>query len=153
MIRKLQVFDPGYCADLIEHYTAYEPARTRGQINSHIRNNSVTWIDWPDILDFVEYFPEHDWIANPVQLSRYLPGEYYHWHQDVISGRSSQRAYTLTITLQPAEGAHIEVEDKPYDLQAGEGIVFPSDLQHRATPPTSGTRYALTVWAMRRVTG
>jgi len=105
------------------------------------------------ILDFVEYFPEHDWIANPVQLSRYLPGEYYHWHQDVISGRSSQRAYTLTITLQPAEGAHIEIEDTVYDLNAGEGIVFPSDLQHRATPPTSGTRYALTVWAMRRVTG
>ena len=151
MIRKAQVFDPGYCADLIEHYTQYEPARTRGVINPTQRNNSVVWIDWPDIVDFAEYFPEHDWIANPVQLSRYAPGEYYHWHQDVITGRSSERQYTLTVTLQPAEGAHIEIADTVYPLSTGEGIVFPSEVQHRATAPIRGTRYALTVWAMRRV--
>ena len=150
-MQRIKLFTPEQCLDLIEQFhTQPEPGRVGGNIVEHIRSNSVCWRDFnTDTIAWA--FPEHDWIANPVQLSRYAPGEYYHWHQDVIRGRSSERRYTLTVTLQPAEGADIEIADTVYPLNTGEGIVFPSEVQHRATAPIRGTRYALTVWAMRRV--
>ena len=149
MIQKVDVFDPQTCADLILLHKDYEPGRVGGRVDNSIRSNSVCWIEY-DVLELAPHFPPHDWIANPCQLSRYAPGESYSWHHDVIPNRSSRRLYTLTVTLQPAEGAHLEIGDTLVHLDTGEGVVFDSDLQHRATAPTVGTRYAFTTWAMLR---
>jgi hypothetical protein len=149
MIQRINVFTEQECADLINLHNNYEPGRVGNRVVEHIRSNSVCWIEY-DVISLAHHFPPHDWIANPCQLSRYAPGESYDWHHDVILGRSSSRLYTLTVTLQPAAGAHIEIGDTVIDLKPGEGVVFDSDLQHRATAPTHGTRYAFTTWAMRR---
>ena len=149
MIQRINVFTEPECRDLINLHNNYEPGRVGNRVVEHIRSNSVCWIEY-DVISLAHLFPEHDWIANPCQLSRYAPGESYDWHHDVITGRSSSRLYTLTVTLQPAEGAHIEIGNTVVDLKTGEGVVFDSNLQHRATAPTVGTRYAFTTWAMRK---
>lgn len=152
-MQRIKLFTPEQCLDLIEQFhTRPEPGRVGGNIVEHIRSNTVCWRDF-NTDTIAHAFPEHDWIANPVQISRYRTGESYNWHHDVIPNRSSRRAYTLTATLQTAPGAHIEFRDSRhtvYNLQPGEAVVFPSELHHRATAPIHGVRYAFTTWAMIR---
>ena len=149
MIQRIDVFDRPTTRCLIEQFLQPEPGRVGGRVDTEIRSNMVQWINF-DVDTIAWAFPKHDWIANPCQLSRYAPGEHYDWHHDVILKRSSRRAYTLTVTLQPAPGAYIEIGDDQYYLAPGEGIVFDSTLLHRATAPTHGIRYAFTTWAMIR---
>ena len=150
MIIKRQIFDAQTCKDLIDlNAHNYEPGRVGNRIDPFVRSNAVCWIEY-DVHRLAEYFPMHDWIANPCQLSRYQPGEAYNWHHDVIKGRSSRRLYTLTVTLQCAENAHLQIDDAVIELGVGEGVIFDSDRQHRALAPTAGIRYAFTTWAMTR---
>jgi len=89
------------------------------------------------------------WLQEPFQVSKYAVNEYYDWHEDrTDTNRSSLRCLTLTCTLQPAEGAHVETEDRVFELGKGEAVIIHSADSHRATAPTIGERWALTVWAM-----
>ena len=90
------------------------------------------------------------WMQKPTQISLYCMGEFYDWHPDVYYGnhRKSIRSLTLTCTLQKATGAVFETRNCVYDLDQGEAIIFPADLEHRACAPTQGERWALTVWYM-----
>ena len=90
------------------------------------------------------------WMQQPTQISLYRTGEFYDWHPDVYYGnhRKSIRSLTLTCTLQKAAGAVFETRNGVYDLDQGEAIIFPADLEHKACAPTQGERWALTVWYM-----
>ena len=123
------------------------------------RTNHAYWLDLEShehdsLWNLVE--PWHSllgltWMQKPTQISRYQQGEFYDWHPDSFSQahKKSVRALTLTCTLQCAPGAFFETRRGSYDLAAGEAIVFPSELEHRACAPTAGERWAFTVWYMR----
>lgn len=123
------------------------------------RNNHAYWLDLEEhehdrLWELVR--PWHQtmaltWMQKPTQVSRYHTGEFYDWHPDSYSQdhRSSVRALTLTCTLQCAQGAIFETRNGSYDLKAGEAIIFPAELEHRACAPIQGERWAFTVWYMR----
>jgi len=123
------------------------------------RNNYTYWLDLEQhehdsLWNLVE--PWHSllgltWMQKPTQVSRYHVGEFYDWHPDSFAQahKKSVRALTLTCTLQCAPGAVFETRRGTYDLTAGEAIIFPAELEHRACAPTQGERWAFTVWYMR----
>lgn len=122
-----------------------------------VRSNYISWL----MLNEQEFDycwsivkPFHGivtWFEHPVQVSKYSQGQYYDWHRDEKPGnkRKSVRHFTLTCTLQPALGATLELRNRVYDLQAGEAVIFPSKLDHKANSPVIGDRWSFTIWYMK----
>ena len=130
---------------------------------SSMRTNSVHW--YTDAGDrLVNEIRNHmvstaelpvHWIKRPYQITRYCEGELYDWHRDWIpqwQSRSSNRSLTMVCTLQSAPGAVLELEDHTFDLEPGWAVTFPARDLHRATAPTEGERWSMTVWGMQRNT-
>jgi predicted 2-oxoglutarate/Fe(II)-dependent dioxygenase YbiX len=157
-----KLFTESQCSSLI--HRAQQLERKQGQVMSgdpmrQRRNNHAYWLEleqseYDHLWNLVE--PWHDflgltWMQKPIQISRYHTGEFYDWHPDsyVQAHRKSVRSLTLTCTLQCAPGAVFETRRGSYDLEQGEAILFPAELEHRACAPTSGERWAFTVWYMR----
>ena len=115
-----QLFTEEECADLIRLAEQSEEANGRAGsgFNPGVRNNKVYWI------------------------------EYEHAQGLVDNRRTSARLLTLTCTLQPAPGALFETRDHTFELATGEAVIIPATVDHRALPPISDTRWALTAWAM-----
>lgn len=151
-----QLFTPEECEQIIRDTKelAESDGIAGGKYNTSIRNNKIFWIDYKDIeklrnlmMDIEDY--NVSWIQEPIQISKYEKEQYYHWHTDQsVDKRTSSRILTLTCTLQTAPGAHFVTRDHTFDLQQGEAVLIPSTAEHRALPPTSGTRWAVTVWGM-----
>jgi len=96
------------------------------------------------------YIKDHEikYLEHPYQVSNYRPGEFYSWHQDyTLNSRRRKRIATLTCTLQTAPGAIIETRNGNFNLGVGQAVIFPAELKHRATAPTSGERWSFTVWS------
>mgnify|MGYP000589357088 CR=1 FL=1 len=154
------LFCPQECQELIRAADQLQPGRTQNpDPDQRVRTNSIFWLAlqpelkdrlWRLALSFRDRYP-WTWFQEPVQISRYRPGEYYHWHRDSYGNesRSSTRAITLTCTLQPAPGAVFSVEDRDFDLAAGEAVIFDSHQLHCAQAPAAGERWAFTVWYMQ----
>jgi len=157
-----KLFTPSECQQLIQR--AQQLELKQGQVMSRDplrqrRNNHAYWLsleedEYDHLWELVR--PWHQelnltWMQKPTQISRYHTGEFYDWHPDSYSQdhRKSVRALTLTCTLQTAPGAVFETRRGSYDLACGEAILFPAELEHRACAPTSGERWAFTVWYMR----
>lgn len=154
-----QLWTPSQCENLIERAKnnleeskVYRPPKTH-----RVRTNLVSWIEltqeekdycWEIIKPF---WNKVTWFEHPVQISKYSEGDFYDWHRDEKpgAGRSSIRYLTLTCTLQTAPGATIELRDKLFDLQQGEAVIFYSRSEHKANPPTQGSRWAFTIWYMQ----
>ena len=152
-----ELFTKHECEEIIQRARQQEisTGTTRQGIVDR-RTNSTTWLDWDDTDIFYYYLTGRDdieatWLYTPFQISRYLPGEFYDWHKDVLeqNKRSSVRTITLTCTLQTAPGAVFKTRDKTFDLAQGQALLFPADVEHTATAPTSGERWAFTIWAMK----
>ena len=88
------------------------------------------------------------------QLTRYRSGQHYDWHMDLGPGQLSLRKITVVVELVPrdlVEGGGLEIfygdllENK-VDLDAGDIVVFPSFVMHRAAMVMSGTRWSLVLW-------
>lgn len=88
------------------------------------------------------------------QLTRYRPGQLYEWHMDLGAGQLSLRKITAVVELTPKSstvGGGIEVfygqpTGNKVDLDAGDMVVFPSFVMHRASMVCSGTRWSLVLW-------
>ncbi len=160
--RPFKLFTDSECCQLIER--AQQLELKQGQVMSRDplrqrRNNHTYWLaleerEYDYLWELVR--PWHSqlgltWMQKPIQISKYHTGEFYDWHPDSYSQdqRKSVRALTLTCTLQRAAGAFFETRNGSYDLEPGEAIVFPAELEHRACAPTAGERWAFTVWFMR----
>jgi len=151
-----QLFTSEECDQIIQN--AFELTEKEGiaggEYNPGVRNNKVFWLDYQDIgrfqtpmMDITDY--SVTWIQEPIQVSKYEKGQYYHWHKDQFeNARTSARLLTLTCTLQSAPGAIFETKDHSFDLKQGQAVIIPSDVDHRALPPISGTRWAVTAWGM-----
>ena len=87
-----------------------------------------------------------------VQFAEYGPEQHYAWHTDTftLSGKPDDRKLTVVCLLNDDfEGGEFQVRlysDYTAPLQKGTIIAFPSILEHRVVPVTSGIRYSATVW-------
>ncbi len=86
-----------------------------------------------------------------VQIASYSNAGKYDWHIDLGRGASTSRKLSMSIQLSDPdtyEGGELEFGnvDQQTDRAIGTLIVFPSFLQHRVTPITSGTRHSCVAW-------
>ena len=107
--------------------------------------------------------------AESLQITRYKKGEFYHFHKDGKGDHLSAydepdnefkhghvRKLSMTVLLNDNyEGGEFQfatynkekcIIETPEFNKTGMIIVFPSDMEHRVTPVTKGTRYSLVVW-------
>jgi len=87
-----------------------------------------------------------------VQFAEYGPEQHYAWHTDTftLAGTPTERKITVVCLLNDEfEGGEFEVRlynDYKAPLKKGTMIAFPSILEHRVVPVTSGIRYSATMW-------
>jgi PKHD-type hydroxylase len=87
-----------------------------------------------------------------VQFAEYGPEQHYAWHTDTfaLAGTPTDRKLTIVCLLNDDfEGGQFEIRlygDHIVPLEKGTIIAFPSILEHRVVPVTSGIRYSATMW-------
>ena len=87
-----------------------------------------------------------------IQFAEYGPEQHYAWHTDTfaLSGAPTDRKITIVCLLNDEfEGGEFQVRlysDYTAPLEKGTIIAFPSILEHRVIPVTSGIRYSATMW-------
>jgi len=87
-----------------------------------------------------------------VQFAEYGPEQHYAWHTDTfaLAGVPTDRKITVVCLLNDEfEGGEFQVRlysDYTAPLKKGTMIAFPSILEHRVIPVTSGVRYSATMW-------
>ena len=87
-----------------------------------------------------------------IQFAEYGPEQHYAWHTDTfaLSGAPTDRKITVVCLLNDDfEGGEFQVRlynDYTAPLEKGTIIAFPSILEHRVIPVTSGIRYSATIW-------
>lgn len=88
------------------------------------------------------------------QYAEYGVNQHYNWHTDTfpLSGQPFERKLTAVCLMNdPSEFEGGEFQMKLYSeytapLSKGTVIAFPSFLEHRVTPVTSGKRNSATIW-------
>ena len=106
-----------------------------------------TYSDWNFDLDTVE----------DIQYTVYKEGaDHYSWHTDSVQTTVKGKCRKLSMTLvlnDDWEGSDFELKKTPntpemkIPLRKGELLVFPSMMNHRVTPLSSGERKVLVAWA------
>jgi len=89
-----------------------------------------------------------------VQFAQYSVGQHYNWHVDnfPLAGQATERKVTVICLLSDvSEFADGELQVRLYadytvPMVKGTIVAFPSILQHRVTPVTSGIRKTATMW-------
>jgi PKHD-type hydroxylase len=87
-----------------------------------------------------------------IQFAEYGPEQHYAWHTDTfaLAGKPTDRKITIVCLLNDEfEGGQFQVRlynDYTAPLEKGTIIAFPSILEHRVIPVTSGIRYSATMW-------
>ena len=89
-----------------------------------------------------------------IQFAEYGPEQHYNWHVDTfpLSGMPYDRKVTVVCLLNdPSEFTGGEFQIRLYSeytapLVKGSVIAFPSFLEHRVVPVTSGVRKSATMW-------
>ena len=86
-------------------------------------------------------------------VSRYEGGQTYGTHVDdaIMGGARTDLSFTLFLSdpeTYAVGGLVVQerVEDLLIRLNAGEVVLYPSDMLHRVEPVTAGTRYAVVGW-------
>ncbi len=93
-----------------------------------------------------------DGMFDKMQLTRYLPGDNYTWHEDTANGMHRRRKLSFTLQLSDPttfEGGGLEFKGGPIQEPGnllGALAVFPSFLMHQAAAVTKGERWALVGW-------
>jgi PKHD-type hydroxylase len=108
--------------------------------SSYIQTANVS-ADWQFYL--------HD--LPPIQLTEYADDGHYDWHADAYppNENNMQRKLSVSILLNDPnefEGGEFEFRNCKPELKQGSILVFPSFLDHKVTPVTSGTRYSAVGW-------
>jgi len=151
------------------------------QVDTAIRRSSVTWLEeghWLELLlratleraNATAFRFVIDSYER-VQVTRYQPGEYYHWHYDMLDAASGAdvRASTdgscrkLSLVLQLSSstsyaGGDVLIQEGygPVRLAGSGGaeyrnqgtvLIFPATVQHCVAPVVAGTRYSAVLWA------
>ncbi|HWN70077.1 MAG TPA: 2OG-Fe(II) oxygenase [Haliangium sp.] len=92
-------------------------------------------------------------IYEPLQVTEYVPGAFFDWHEDHGPGTHSLRKLSVAIQLSdPADydGGELELfygfEPDRAVRALGTALVFPSYVLHRVSPVTRGVRRSLVGW-------
>lgn len=108
-----------------------------------------------------EWFGKDIRSFNHVQFTEYPPGAVYHWHQDCtkVPAENARTPYDrlLSVCLQLTprndyEGGEFRVNPSGAKQtvkefwDAGDLVIFPSELWHKVAPVTEGTRHSLVTW-------
>ena len=89
-----------------------------------------------------------------IQFAEYGPEQHYNWHSDTfpLTGKPMDRKITVVCLLnEPSEFTGGDFQIRLYSeytapLVKGSVIAFPSFLEHRVVPVTSGMRKSATIW-------
>lgn len=89
-----------------------------------------------------------------IQFAEYKPGQHYDWHVDyfpLAGGETDRKVSVVCLLNDPGEFEGGVFQIRLYSefvapLEKGTIIAFPSILEHRVTPVTSGVRYSATMW-------
>ena len=141
-------------------------ATTFGGMNNEHRRSKIAWLTGDsEIMSLVWPYVESaskvmDIVCNGLAEFQYT--EYhgtqnakYDWHHDVDWNNSNGRDRKLSLTIQLSdpsdyEGGHFEFMEVEQPLSEsrdkGTVLIFPSYLQHRVAPVTSGVRKSLVAW-------
>lgn len=137
-----------------------------GSVMKEIRDSNLVWIPpgpedlwiFERIAQFAIACNEARWklqmagLHEPLQLTRYKPGQFYDWHQDSGPGAHSIRKLSVVVQLtDPSEysGGELQFlgfEKEKVEASRGSIILFPSYNPHRVTTVTEGTRHSLVAW-------
>ena len=143
------------------------PATTFNDADASVRSSDVAWLTGNNVVQDIiwEYVKAandrafHFQIENKgdIQYTEYhaVKKGHYDWHHDVDWNGDTPRDRKLSVTVQLSDlseyegGAFTFSECETPDHSArvkGTVLVFPSYLQHRVLPITSGTRKSLVAW-------
>jgi len=143
--------------------------------NIESRSSSIKWINNVDIYNKISPVLEQcnyesKWNFDihriePLQFTRYEISNYYDWHIDgtgkpysdgnEFDGLVRKMSFTILLTDNFSGGKFQIEEGLPNSkerihtiekLNLGDILIFPSNLPHRVTEVTSGTRYSLVGW-------
>jgi PKHD-type hydroxylase len=142
-------------------------ASTFNNADTSVRSSEVSWLSGnylvQDILwKYVKAANENAFNCNvdnycEIQYTEYhaAKGGHYDWHIDVNWDGEQIRDRKLSVTVQLSDPSEYEgggfefneceTPDASMRLK-GTVLVFPSYLQHRVLPVTSGTRKSLVAW-------
>jgi predicted 2-oxoglutarate/Fe(II)-dependent dioxygenase YbiX len=137
------------CFDLIVKYrkqlnTSYI---LQGRINKQIRH-SKSYLFHDEILQ--KKFESFSLTSNiKFQLTEYIKGGYYIWHEDNTAGRIQTHSVLLNNNFI---GGELELEIYgDVLLSIGDCISFDSALSHQIKPLTMGIRYSLVAWVYQTI--
>ena len=94
--------------------------------------------------------------VDTAQLTRYSDNQQYGWHVDLGPNQASLRKVSVVVELTPQAtrvGGGVEIfygetSNNKVPLQAGDLLIFPSFVLHRASKVESGVRWSLVFWFM-----
>jgi len=144
-----------------------EAARTFNNADTRIRSSDVAWLTGNNVVQdiiwkYVKAANDNVFSFNIENLAHIQYTEYhaekgghYSWHHDINWDNSEAWDRKLSVTVQLSdpseyeggqfEFSECETPDASSRLK-GTVLVFPSYLQHRVLPITSGTRKSLVAW-------
>lgn len=158
------------CDAAVREFMTIEPQDAKmgsdGEIDNKLHRDTVVRFA-PEGHWFGGIMMEHGRLANKlmgwdyditghenVQFGSYGPDGHYGWHIDTfpLSGLPLDRKVSVICMMSdPSEFEGGELQIKLYqeytaDLKKGDIIAFPSMLEHRVIPVTSGMRNSAVVW-------
>jgi peroxiredoxin/predicted 2-oxoglutarate/Fe(II)-dependent dioxygenase YbiX len=168
-----RIFEPDFCAALIDYFKACEPSesgfaanldgRTIELINPQLKRRQDVTIEDPVLLEAIQsklerrLFPmvkrAFGWQAT--EIERYLITRYgahdqgfFSPHRDDVTAGTAHRKFAVTLNLnaEDYEGGELRFPEfgrRTYRPPTGGATVFSCALLHEATPVTAGTRYAV----------
>ncbi len=143
-----------------------EEATTFGGLNTEHRKSKVSWLTgnigvlnllWPYVEQAGGVMGVDVTPKSEIQYTEYHGSEEgrYDWHHDIDWNWDGEGDRKLSVTIQLSdpndyEGGHFEFgeveQPLPESRDKGTVLVFPSYLQHRVAPVTSGVRKSLVAW-------
>ena len=164
------VLDKAFCDYVLsnQNWDNAEEAKVResAAVDPSVRISQVLWEQYTSPITAVAF--HYIYMANKhagwnfeieypqqVQIGRYAKDGHYSWHVDsqIPDEQNFQRKLSCSILLNDAseyEGGDLEIKNVSAEPPKTRGsvIVFPSTLEHRVTPVTSGIRYSAVCWVM-----
>lgn len=134
---------------------------TPENVNLEVRNSKVAFFSWNSWIGAIcaHYMHQANNQAwgfditgqQDPQFTIYENDQFYEFHEDSSMLENNMRKISMVISITDPntyEGGEFEFIDgtKPDLKPRGSILVFPSFVQHRVTPVTSGTRYSLVNW-------
>lgn len=147
------------CSDLLNTYLptlTLKNAMVVGGAKNH-RKSSVSFINSiPEIDDRLKEILNKNieltgygiTDLNAYQFTEYKVGEYYNWHTDSSDTDYQNRFCSIVIQLNDTYiGGELEIlNGNKVNKKSGTLVMFYSNILHRVTPVTDGTRYSLVNW-------